>query len=74
MLVLSRKNGESIVIDDKIEVKILSFSGDKVQIGISAPKEIKIIRSELKETIEENKNSSLAVSKNKLADFVNNQK
>ena len=70
MLVLSRKKGETIIIDNKIEVKILDVTGDKVQIGIAAPKEITVVRSELRETIEENKNSVASASRDKLASLL----
>lgn len=55
MLVISRKAGESILISDQIKVTVLSLSSDKVTIGIDAPKDIRIIREELAETIEANK-------------------
>lgn len=66
MLVLSRKVEESILIGDNIEVKVLDVIGDKVQIGISAPKEITVLRSELKETMDENKSSTASISKDAL--------
>lgn len=50
MLVISRKIGESIIISDDIKVTIISLGGDKVSIGIDAPKEIPIMREELLET------------------------
>lgn len=59
MLVLSRKVGESILISDNIKINIVSISGDKVTIAIDAPKEIKIMRDELLETIEANKNANV---------------
>lgn len=58
MLVISRKTGESLVIGDNITVKIVSVSSDKVTIGIDAPRDISIVRSELLATIEENKASA----------------
>lgn len=58
MLVISRKAGESIVISDNIKITVVSLSNDKITIGIDAPKEIKIIREELIETIEANVASS----------------
>lgn len=69
MLVLSRKVEESILIGDNIEVKVLDVIGDKVQIGISAPKEITVLRSELKETMDENKNSTASISKDALEEL-----
>ncbi|MPM27919.1 Translational regulator CsrA [bioreactor metagenome] len=50
MLVISRKAGESFIIGDNIEVTVFETSGDKVKLGISAPRDIKVIRSELRET------------------------
>jgi carbon storage regulator len=58
MLVISRKVGESLVISDQIKITITSLSSDKVTIGIEAPREIKVIREELLETIEANKASN----------------
>ncbi|MEK4076504.1 carbon storage regulator CsrA [Paenibacillus sp. FSL M7-0656] len=53
MLVLSRKKGESIVIQDHIEVTVLAVEGDTVRIGISAPKHIDIFRQEIYTAIQE---------------------
>ena len=47
MLVLSRKTDESIVIDERITITILEVRGDKIRIGIEAPKEVPILREEL---------------------------
>ena len=54
MLVLSRKNGESIVIDGAIKVQVIEVNGNVVRLGIDAPKEIPVHRSELYERIREN--------------------
>lgn len=51
MLVLSRKENESIIIDDRIEVMVVKIQGDKVRIGISAPADVPIHRAELAERI-----------------------
>lgn len=48
MLVVTRKPDESITISDNIEITVLEITKDKVKIGISAPKEVKVFRSELK--------------------------
>lgn len=53
MLVLSRKKGESIIINDNIELTVLSVEGDTVKIGISAPRNVDIYRKEIYEIIEQ---------------------
>ncbi|QEK11310.1 carbon storage regulator CsrA [Crassaminicella thermophila] len=47
MLILSRKKDESIIIDKKIEIKIIAIEEGKVRLGISAPKDIEIHRKEV---------------------------
>ena len=47
MLVLSRKVGESIYIDGTIKVTIVTVRGNRVKVGIEAPEEVQIVRSEL---------------------------
>lgn len=58
MLVVTRKTDESIVIADNIEVTVLEISKDKVKIGINAPREVKIFRSELKTAKQTNEQSA----------------
>ncbi|MBT2678861.1 carbon storage regulator CsrA [Bacillus sp. ISL-35] len=59
MLVLTRKNGESIKIGDDIEITIVSAKNDQVKIGINAPKNIEVFRSEILEQIKtENQEAS----------------
>lgn len=53
MLILSRKKGESIIIDGNIEIKVLEIQDGKVQIGIDAPKNVDIFRKELYKSIQE---------------------
>lgn len=47
MLVLTRKSNQSIMIGDEIEVSVLSVMGDKVRIGIQAPREVPVFRREV---------------------------
>lgn len=51
MLVLSRKKNESIVINDEITVTVVEIRGDKVRLGIVAPKEIPVHRQEVHDAI-----------------------
>lgn len=47
MLILTRNIGQAIRIGDDIEVRILSFNGSQVSIGVNAPKEVNIHREEI---------------------------
>lgn len=51
MLVLSRQRDETIMIGDDIEVTVVDIRGDKVRLGITAPKEIAVHRKEVYEAI-----------------------
>lgn len=74
MLILSRKVGETLYINDEIELKIVEVSGDKVKLGINAPKDVKILRSELRQTIENNTEASAAISPADFRDRLNSIK
>ena len=50
MLVLSRKVGEEIVIDDNICITVVAINGGNVRIGITAPKDVIVDRQEVHET------------------------
>jgi carbon storage regulator len=47
MLVLTRKSNQSIMIGDDVEVSVLAVMGDKVRIGISAPRDVPVFRKEV---------------------------
>jgi carbon storage regulator len=47
MLVLTRKSNQSIMIGDDIEVSVLSIMGEKVRIGIQAPRDVPVFRNEV---------------------------
>ena len=53
MLALTRKKGESIVINNNIEISVLEIRGDQIKIGISAPKDVPIYRKEVYLQIQE---------------------
>lgn len=53
MLVLSRKTGEEIVIDDTVFISVLEIRGNRVRIGLSAPDHVKIHRGEVSEILQQ---------------------
>ena len=55
MLVLSRQKDESIMVGDDVEITIVDVRGDKVRLGITAPKEIPVHRREVYEAIQREK-------------------
>ncbi|OUT71298.1 MAG: carbon storage regulator [Planctomycetaceae bacterium TMED10] len=52
MLVLSRKKNESIVINDDITIVVVEIRGDKVRLGVEAPKEVPVHRREVYDAIQ----------------------
>jgi carbon storage regulator len=54
MLVMSRKKNEAVIINDEITVVVVEIRGDKVRLGIEAPKETPVIKSEVFDAIRRN--------------------
>jgi len=69
MLVISRKLTESIIINNNIEIFVSEISGDKVKICINAPREIPVVRKELLETKNLNREASVAPQSKSLNDL-----
>lgn len=74
MLIITRKQGESFMLGDDIEITVSEINGDRIRIAIDAPKDVKILRKELIDAMNSNKEaadsavpSSAAMSN--LADF-----
>lgn len=61
MLALTRKRGESLIIDNDIEITILEIRGEQVKIGIQAPKSVPIYRKEVYLQIQEENRAALKV-------------
>lgn len=59
MLILSRKSGESIVIDGRITVKIVRLDGEVVKVGIEAPADVPVHRQEVYEEIQRSNRQAL---------------
>lgn len=73
MLALSRKLGESIIINDNIEITILDISRDQIKIGIKAPRSVPIHRKEIYLQIQEENKAALESKQqnvDKLKDFM----
>lgn len=60
MLALSRKTGESIVVNNDVEITILEIKGDQVKLGIKAPKSVPIYRKEIFVQIQEENMNAFA--------------
>jgi len=73
MLVLGRKKGESIIIDDNIEIIVTAIEGDTIKIGFKAPKHITIHRKEIYLEIQEENRLATSNVIN-LSDFLNMKK
>lgn len=71
MLVVTRKTDESIIIAENIEVTVLEITRDRVKIGISAPKDVKIIRNELINAQKLNEEASKVPSANAISKLLN---
>ena len=64
MLVLTRKSNQSIMIGDDIEVSVLSIMGEKVRIGIQAPRDIPVFRKEVYLEIQQERGEAMAAAAN----------
>ena len=60
MLVLTRKSNQSIMIGDDVEVSVLSIMGEKVRIGIQAPRDIPVFRKEVYLEIQQERAKEMA--------------
>jgi carbon storage regulator len=69
MLILSRKAGESIVIDGRIVVKILRLEGELVKVGIEAAREVPVHRQEVYDEIQRNNREALTENHPQLPHF-----
>jgi carbon storage regulator len=67
MLVLSRKKNESIVINDDITIVVVEIRGDKVRLGVEAPKEVPVHRREVFDAIRRNESATGSKAKQKEA-------
>ncbi len=66
MLVIRRRAGEAVLIGDGIEVRVLEAAGGRVTLGITAPREVLILREEIRLAAEENAAAARAVTPERL--------
>ena len=71
MLVLTRKLGESIAIDDNIKIVVVQIKGKQVRLGIKAPKETKIHREEVYQAIQDQNTEASQADLSSIADLAN---
>ncbi len=74
MLVLTRKLGESIAIDDNIKIVVVQIKGKQVRLGIKAPKETKIHREEVYQAIQEQNEEAAKADMSRISDLADNLK
>jgi carbon storage regulator len=70
MLILSRRPGESLTIGDDIVITVVAVSGNQIRLGISAPREVRVLRQEIYKAIQEENQAAANVldSERKLED------
>jgi carbon storage regulator len=64
LLILSRKKGQSIIINNHIEIMISSIDGDQVKVGINAPSEVTILRKEVYDAVQESNKEAMKTNVN----------
>jgi carbon storage regulator len=62
MLILARRIGESIMVGDQVEISVVDIKGDQVKLGIKAPSQIKVYRSEVYAAIQDENRAAAAAS------------
>lgn len=60
MLILTRKKGQSIIINNNIEIVISVIDGEQVKIGINAPKEVSILRKEVYDAVQQSNRDAVS--------------
>ena len=64
MLVLSRKKNESIIINNEITIVVVEIRGDKVRLGVEAPREVPVHRREVFDAIQRNNSEEQVAERN----------
>ena len=69
MLILARRIGESIMVGDQVEISVVDIKGDQVKLGIKAPTQVKVYRSEVYAAIQEENRAAAAAAPESLPKF-----
>lgn len=59
MLILTRKKGQSIIINNNIEIVISAIDGEQVKIGINAPREVNVLRKEVYDAVQQSNREAI---------------
>lgn len=70
MLYLTRKKGQSVIIDNKIEIIVKEIKGGNVKLGFQLPKEISILRKELLDNIKKQNRNAVTISQDDIQDLI----
>ena len=73
MLVLSRQRDETIMIGDDVQVTIVDIRGDKVRLGITAPREIQVHRKEVYDAIKRENQQAAGLSPSEVNEVINDK-
>ena len=65
MLILSRRPGESLTIGDNITVTVVSINGNQIRLGISAPREVRVLRDEIYKAIRDENQAAVTTHEQK---------
>lgn len=74
MLVIRRRKGESLVIGSDVEIEILDATSSHVKLGIRAPKEVTVLRKEIRVVSQQNRSASREVSQAAIQDLIGSLK
>jgi carbon storage regulator len=74
MLVLSRQRDEAIMIGDEVEITVVDIRGDKVRLGITAPRHIQVHRKEVYEAIKRENQEAARLTPGDVSDAIEKQK
>lgn len=70
MLLIRRRAGESILIGEEIEIQVIDLTPSRVKLGIIAPREVLVLRKEIRLSAEQNRAASLSLNRETIASLV----